>query len=537
MRPVSPDLAENYYAKGYWRREDLWTTIALRAAAAPDRAALVCGDDSVTFAEMIAQAEKLGRGLSAKGIRPGDIVVVHARNGIDTVVAMLGCVWLGAVLTPLPPMFSEAQVAAIAESAGARAIFCLGNTAEIARAATGARQAAAMSLIVSGEAGSNQTGITSLSDLIACGTGAKAEPRTAIDPDALAMLVYSSGTTGAPKGVVHSGNTVRYAIEKRSQMHDVDADDICLVVCQFGFVGSVVFGLLAGPIVGATSVILPAWDPAAALGLIDRHRISYGLFMPTHVHDLLHAPELATANLSSLRRAAMGGMPEPRRREVMQELCPLPLPGYGMSECLGNATCAPEDSEEARLTRDGRPYAGTEIRIVAEDGTACPPGVIGEIQLRGPSRCLGYYRAEALTDAAFTHDGFFRSGDRGSLDDQGYLSFAGREKDIIRRGGVTIVPGEIEAVLTDHPAIRHAAIVGLPDARYGEIACACIIPEGDTPPDLATLTAYLAERGVARYQWPEQVAVFDEFPRTPSLKIQKPALAKALMNRMQAATT
>ena len=534
MRPVPEGIARRYRADGYWRDEDLWTTVAAVAARAPHQDIILCGGHSVTFAELVDRAEAVGRGLLGRGIRRGDVVLVHGRNGIESTVALLGCAWLGAVMAPLPPMFSQAQVTAIAESSGARAVFCLGRNDEILRAATGAREANRVSLIVTADDAVATDSTTSLAALPAEGKRGVGAARTGADSDSLAMLVYSSGTTGNPKGVMHSANTIRYAIEGRAAMHGVDMSDICIVVCQFGFVGSIVFGLLNAAVLGVTSVLMTSWDPVEALATIERYRVSYGLFMSTHVHDLLHAPELDGADLASMKRAAMGGLPEARRREVAERMGIMALPGFGMSECLGNSSCAPGDPIDKRLTRDGRPYPGTEIRIVAPDGVACAIGTAGEIQVRGPSRCLGYYRAESLTDAAFTSDGFFRTGDRGSLDEDGYVIFAGREKDVIRRGGVTIVPGEVEAVLAELPAIRHVAIVALPDNRYGEIACACVVPRGGQAPSLAEITGFLGDRGVARYQWPERVALFEDFPRTPSLKVRKPALVEALVGRDKA---
>jgi cyclohexanecarboxylate-CoA ligase len=527
---IGAEIAAEYYAQGHWRAEDLWTSFARRAEQCAAKDALICGEDRLSFEQLAESAARLGRGLQARGIGPGDVVIIHGRNGIEAVVTLLACAWLGAVMTPVPPMFSEAQLAAIADRAGARAVVCLGNAVEMARAIAGARQVESVQLILTGgdiRVGGAGDDVTPLAALLAEAPAALPE-RGPVGPDDLAMLVYSSGTTGTPKGVMHSANTVRYALETRAALHRVGPADTCLIVCQFGFVGSIVFGLLTGPLIGATSVILPTWNADEALALITRHRVSYGLFMPTHVHDLLNAPGLGQADLSSLWRAAMGGLSEDRRRDVMQRLCPLPLPGYGMSECLGNTTCSPEDPPEQRLSREGRPYPGTEMRIVSPEGQPCAPGEVGEIELRGPSRCLGYFRAPDINAAAFTPDGFFRSGDLGSLDASGYLTFAGREKDIIRRGGVTIVPGEVEVVLARHPMIGQVAIVALPDPRYGEIACACVIPQPGTAPLLEDLTGFLQAQGVARYQWPERVALFDDFPRTPSLKVQKPALVKAL---------
>lgn len=527
MKPIPAAVAKRYRAEGHWRGKDLWTAFEVSAGRAPERIALVCHDRSLTFAETAAAARRLGTALASRGIGTGDVVVIHARNGMESTLAMLACAWCGAVFAPLPPMFSETQIAAVAQSSEARAVFCLGTATEAPRAVAAAAATPTVGLVVTL---SGAAGTLSFDTLLAEGAGVEATRRGPVDPGALAMLVYSSGTTGTPKGIMHAADTICYAVEKRAAMHSVGQADRCLIVCQFGFVGGIVFGTLSSLLLGCTGVVLPAWDADAALSLIAGYGITYGLFMPTHVHDLLHAQTLARADLSTLSRAAMGGLSQEQRREVAARLTPTPLPGYGMSECLGNTTCSPDDAPQKRLIREGRPYPGTEILVVDSDGRPCAPGEVGSILVRGPSRCLGYYRAEAQTEAAFTEDGFFRTGDLGSLDEEGFLSFAGREKDIIRRGSVTIVPGEVEAVLVQHPRIRHAAVVAVPDQRFGEIACACIVPEGEAL-DLDAVTAFLAERSVARYQWPQRVAIFEEFPRTPSLKVQKAALVDQLKAR------
>jgi cyclohexanecarboxylate-CoA ligase len=530
---IKPPRAADYYANGFWRAEDLWTCAARAAERRPDGMAVICGGREIAFAALIDGSARLGEGLRRNGIGAGDVVVIHARNSIESLQALLACAWLGAVMAPVPPMFSEAQITAVADSAGVRAVFCLGDDKEVRRAIDGARDAAGVDLIVApdtageGVGGSAGGRLRTWSSLQASSAGT----RRPVDPDSLAMLLHSSGTTGVPKGVMHSANTVRYAIERRAAMHDVGPDDVCIVICQFGFAGGIVFGLLTGSLLGLTSVVMRHWRPEDALALIEKHGVSYGLFMPTHVHDLLASPVLETTDVSSLRRAAMGGLSAEARIEVRRRLCPKPMPGYGMSECLGNSSCSPADPDDKAINRDGRPYPGTELRVVGGDGRLLPAGEAGAVEVRGPSRCLGYYKAPDLNRAAFTPDGFFRTGDRGVLDAQGYLSFVGREKDIIRRGAVTIVPGDVEAALMTHPNIRKAALVGLPDPRLGERPCACIVTRDGTDLSLESVTRLLEDKGVARYMWPESVAMFDDFPQTPSLKVKKPALIESLLAR------
>lgn len=512
-----------YYREGHWRNEDLWTTISAVAAAQRDAIAFQHDDRAVSFSELILRAQEIGAGLVQNDIVAGDAVVIHARNNIESAVALAACAWLGAIAVPLPPMFTSSQIQAVCASAGAKAIFCLGKSAEVACAVAAACDSAIPLIVVPNDQ-SGLTGTISWNDLL----GGPLLARQVQNPDNLALLVYSSGTTAAPKGVMHSANTVRYAAMQRAQLHGVTAEDTCLLVCQFGFVGGIIFGMLTGMLVGARTVILSNWNPDEALRMIERERISYGLFMPTHTHDLLCAPALETVDRSSLRRAAMGGISQEQRTEVRDRLCPLPFPGYGMSECLGHATCSADSPLDELLTSEGRAYPGTEIIIVGPDGNRLPPDQPGSLLVRGPSRCLGYFAAPDLTEAAFTEDGFFRSGDICMIDTGGYITFVGREKDIIRRGGVTIVPAEIETALRRHPRVYDAAVVGLPDDRLGERTCACLIlSEGDQL-SLEEVTEFLEGQGIARYMWPEEIRLRSEFPRTPSLKVKKPELVAQL---------
>lgn len=516
---------QRYYDQGYWQSEDLWTSIANVARERGAAIAFKHDDRSISFAALAAAAERLGASLQRHGIARGELVVIHARNGIESAIALAGCAWLGAVAVPLPPIFTESQVRAVVESSGARAVFCLSKPAEIDRAARAAFTCNSISLVVVPDEHPSDLEVTRWSTLLEGAPGGSRQP---VSADALAMLIYSSGTTGAPKGVMHSANTLRYAAHQRAAMHGVGADDICTLVCQFGFVGGVVFGMLTAMLVGPTTIIVSNWNAGDTLRLIERERVTYGLFMPTHTHDLLSAPELDEIDVSSLRHAAMGGITEEKREEVRDRLCPLPFPGYGMSECLGHASCDAAAPLDKLMRTEGRPYPGTEMIVQDAAGKTLPPGTPGSVLVRGPSRCLGYFRSPELTAAAFTEDGFFRTGDICMLDEQSYVTFVGREKDIIRRGAVTIIPAEVENALMRHPRIREAAVVGLFDSRLGERPCACLITSDGAPLDLDTITAFLDAEGVARYMWPESVALFDEFPRTPSLKVMKPALVQQM---------
>ena len=249
---------------------------------------------------------------------------------------------------------------------------------------------------------------------------------------------------------------------------------------------------------------------------------------------MIRAANETDRDLSSMRVLAGPGL-TPERRLAMKEAFGVPpLGDYGLSEVPGHAAHAPDDPEDKILRTEGRPYDGTEIRIVGDDGQPLPAGEVGSVIVNGPSRFLGFLNNDDLTRESLTDWGGYRTGDLGSLDEDGQFIYVGRSKDIIRRGGVTIVPAEVEPVILRHPAVQEVAIVPLPDDRLGERACAAIIARpGHTAPTLPELQEFLDAEGVAKYTWPESVQAFEEFPRTPSLKVVKRDVVQLVLERSQ----
>jgi cyclohexanecarboxylate-CoA ligase len=213
-----------------------------------------------------------------------------------------------------------------------------------------------------------------------------------------------------------------------------------------------------------------------------------------------------------------------------------PLADYGLSEVPGHVAHGRSEAWEKMVKTEGLPYEGTDVRILGPDGSALPPGEMGAVVVNGPSRFLGFLGNDELTRESLTDWGGYKTGDLGYLDDDGHLVYVGRSKDIIRRGGVTIVPAEIEPVLMRHPTVHEAAVVPLPHERLGERACAALILKaGERAPTLAELQEFLEREGVAKYMWPESIEVFDEFPRTPSLKVVKREVVQQIVARADVA--
>ena len=511
--------ADRYYAQGYWRDGDLWSDFARRAAENPDKPALILDDRTFTFDQLRRAAVGVSARLAEGGVEPGDVVILLGRHSIEAAVAMLGCMHRGVVIAPLPPMFNESQLSALIAQTRAKGLLGFGGEKELAKCQSVADQ---VPLFLPIE--------PDLVDSVARDhLPDEHVPRHADD---LAMVLHSSGTTSTPKGIAHSNNTLRYATEGICKRWELTGDDVYLVVCEFGFVGGLVFGYFPPLFNGATGVLVNRWNAEDALRLIEEHRCTYVLSMPTHSADLIDAKSESGLELPSMRVLAAPGLTRERRVAMREAFGVPPLGDYGLSEVPGHAAHGLHEPDAKIDLTEGRPYDGTEIRIVDDSEQPVPPNTIGSVIVNGPSRFLGFLGNDDLTRESLTDWGGYRTGDLGYLDEDGQFVYVGRSKDIIRRGGVTIVPSEVEPVILRHPNVHEVAIVPLPDERLGERACAAIIPvEGKAAPTLAELQRFLDDEGVAKYTWPESVEVFDEFPRTPSLKVVKRDVVAQILER------
>src|SRR6516165_8152591 len=354
-----PD-AGRYYAEGYWRPGDLWTEFAARASLAPAKTALIAGERHISYAALEQAAVTFSGRLAAHSVGPGDVVLLLGRNGIEAAVALLACFHRGAVAGPLPPMFGAQQLAALAGQAGARAVISFGGETEHAKCEQLRSQIPVVLALRPGD-------ITGAGHP-AAGHPAESSPptgdRSGVDADDLAVLLHSSGTTSRPKGIMHSANTLRYATEQVIRRWELTAEDRHLVVCEFGFVGSLVFGYLAALLSGATAVLLPRWNAEDALHLIEARRCTYALFMPTHGADVLQAGQRSARDWSSLRVLAAPGLSSERRIEMHAIFGRPPLADYGLSEVPGHAADGRSESWEKMTETEGRPFPGTEITIL-----------------------------------------------------------------------------------------------------------------------------------------------------------------------------
>ena len=283
-------LRNHYYSAGYWCSDDLWTSFQNIVAAAPHAVAFIEGDRSITFEELMIQAESFGRAAAARGLVAGDVLIIHGRQSIEAMVAIMGCAYRGLVAGLLPHMFSVEQIRGIIDNTSARGIVGLGEPAELGRVVEAATAASLDTIIVPD--GSETTGSAlAWSAFMALGN-AGYESRTPMAADDLVLLTFSSGTTGAPKGVMHSSNSVRFTVESYARYQAIGTTDTSLVVTAFGFIGSSVLGVYLSFLCGCRTVLKRDWSADETLDLIERHRVTHFLLMPTHAIDLLNSPKL-----------------------------------------------------------------------------------------------------------------------------------------------------------------------------------------------------------------------------------------------------
>lgn len=454
----------------------------------PGRIAVV-DQSSLTYAQLDELARSAAAHLTARGLEAGDRVALSVPNGRTFLAAFFGAVYAGVTVLPIPPMSAPPEIAARLEHSACKAL--------IAHDGVGAWPTIAPeSLLVP--------------------AGSDSPPRD-LAPDAVAMLLYTSGTTGTSKGamithaslVAHTAALVHHVLGLREH-------DRVLAVLPLTHSYGIRMALLAPFYAGAASVVRERFKPSEVLRTLAHERITWFPGVPTMFHALAHEP---AASLPDLRWCLSAGAPLPREIRVRAEQS-LGVPvrqGFGLTEATFSTVCPPD--ERGGEDSVGRPVFGVEVRIVDEAGKTCPAGIAGEVCVRGQNVMAGYLDDEEATREA-VRDGWLHSGDIGQLDEAGRLTIVDRIKDMIIRGGFNVYPAEVEAVLVKHPAIRDAAVVGVPDERYGEDVLAALVLHPGAALEPAELDAFCRAQ-LSRVKLPRRVAFLERLPVGPSGKVQR----------------
>jgi acyl-CoA synthetase (AMP-forming)/AMP-acid ligase II len=484
------------------------------------------GHCDVLAGDLIAAASQLARGLRAIGLRRGDAIALQLPTARDTAVLYLAALDIGAVLVPIVHIYGPAEVGFILRDSRAR-FLCVPERWRgidfLARVEALRPLPDLERVIVLGDR-TPRGGIT----LRSIAALAEQAPAIAEDsaplPDDLCLLLYTSGTTAAPKGVRHTHRTVgaEWAIPF------IDGDGPYLTPFPAGHIAG--FNFLLRPFVtGTDMVFMDRWDPALAAELIERHRVRLSGGTPFHLQGLLAAAKRDSRDLSSLGGYSLGGTGvTPEHVEAADRAGFAGSRSYGLTEHSTVSVGWRDMSLAHRAQTDGRLQPGTCVRVVDEQDRSLPAGTEGEILTLGPELFIGYTDA-SLDAQAFTADGWFRTGDIGRLDASNCLTLTDRKKDIVIRGGENISSQEVERVLATHRAVKDAAVVAEPDARYGEKVCAFVVLQEAQSLDLATVQRHFAEAGVARQKTPESLRIVDDLPRTASGKVRKGELRGRLL--------
>jgi cyclohexanecarboxylate-CoA ligase len=521
--PPTDDRNAAYSRPGLWEDNIADTYLTVSARTNPEQAAVIDRRGTWTYAQLNGFVDDLASALQARGVGRGDVVSWQLPNWVEAAVVHLAALRIGAISNPIVSIYRHAEVNFILRQAASKAVFVPANfrgfdySGMLTEIRAELPDLQTVVVVGDDEAGAD----TTYEALIAQGRSRTLAPveRSANDP---VLLLYTSGTTAAPKGVLHTHNTLDYEIRSIVEFFGLSHNDVVFMPSPVGHVTGVVCGILLPVTLGATVVLLDVWEPGRALSLIAANRCSFTVAATPFLHGIMHHPDLATTDVSALRVFMCGGAdmaPELITSSSAALDC-MVTRAYGSTEYPSATGCNQEDPPDKRARTDGRAMGAVQVRVVDESGSDAPVGVVGEVLVRGPELFVGYLDTN-LNDDAFTSTGWFRTGDLGRLDADGYLEITGRRKDIIIRGGENISVKEIEDHLFGHPKIVDAAVVATPDPVLGERVCAVIVPAPGQTMTLAEIAEWMSAARFAKQKIPERLIVLDELPRTASGKVQK----------------
>ncbi len=490
------------------------------ARETPDAPMLTEGTTTLSWSDLYESAIRVSRAMTDAGVAPGDRVAFLDRNCIEYFEFFFGCALLGAVSVAINWRLAPAEMAAIIEDAGATMVIFGSDYA-----------AAVKELTPQVDCVGTWVPVSRFTDWRGDGEVAT-DPGFEPAPDDVVTQLYTSGTTGLPKGVMISGRNIACLLTEADRVFHIGADTVSLVAMPLFHIGGTGWAL-AGMSRGGHSVILRDMDPATALALIEEHRITETFVVPAVLMFMLATPQLATADVSSLRTIFYGASPiseDVLVRSMSALGCDF-AQVYGLTETCGAITSLmpadhdPDGPRAPLLRSAGRAFDHIELRIVDPDtGHSLPVGAVGEVWTRSDQNMLGYWNKPDETSSVLSADGWFRTGDAGWIDAEGYLFLHDRIKDMIVSGGENVYPAEVENALLAHPGVADAAVIGVPDEKWGETVKAIVVkaPDASDDDEGLALDIIADTRGrLAHFKCPTSIDFIDVLPRNPSGKVLK----------------
>jgi cyclohexanecarboxylate-CoA ligase len=532
--PLDAQRIETERRRGLWPDRVVTDYLDRWVAEKPQASALVSWREEtgrlerLTYLDLAGRTARAARALAARGIGRGDVVAFQLPNCWQFVAAHLACVRLGAISNPLMPIFRHRELAFMLRHGDARAFLVPARYRGFDHRALAHRLAGEIPglahVLVTEHVGED-----------AFESALAAEPADAyragahLAPNDLVQLLYTSGTTGEPKGALHTSNTLLSAVLQYAARMQIGAEDVIHMPSPLGHQLGFCYGMLMSLVLGIPLVMSDVWNPARALELMREHGATYSCGSTPFLADLAGQRGVEARRPPRLRLFSSSGAPIPpavveaarARLGIQVATC------WGMTECA-SVTVTPPDGRKV-LESDGCALPNGEVRVVRDDGREAARGEVGALQVRGASLFVGYLKRPELS--RLTEDGWFDTGDLARMDDEGYIRICGRSKDVIIRGGENIPVIEIESAIYRMPEVGDVAIVAMPDPRLQERACAFVTLHPDRVLTLEDVRRHLEREGVSRHFWPERLEILESMPRTPTGKIQKFALrekAKAL---------
>ncbi|WP_089720879.1 AMP-binding protein [Candidatus Entotheonella palauensis] len=522
-------IVAQYHADGFWPNTTICHYLDTAIAQTPDKTALVDPFERLTYADLGPRVDRLALGLLDIGIGPGDVVSFQLPNWNAFAVIQYALSRIGAVANPLIPIYRHRELRFMMQLAASKAMiiprqFRGFDYTKMMRDLRPELPALERIYVLGDDVPDD---MLAFDDLLA---GTRLTPQAIADlharqvnPNALSEIIFTSGTTGEPKGVMHTHNTILCPILAAIERLQLNADTVVLMASTFAHQTGYLFGVHMPVVLGGKGVFMDVWQAARAVELIEAEGVTWTMGATPFLSDLAYAPNLEQHHLETLQLFLSAGAAIPRQlvMDARERLGCAISAGWGMTENALVTVNQVDDPPEKVFGTDGCCVNGMEVQVVSDDGQPLPPGEEGDLVSRGPQHFAGYYQRPRITAESLTEDGWFKTGDRAILDNDGYISICGRSKDIIIRGGENIPVVEVENLLHKHPKVLNVAIVGMPDARLQEKACAFVIPQPGEMLTFGDIVDYLLEQQLAKQYLPERLEIVTEFPMTPSGKVQK----------------
>jgi len=527
LRDVPTELRDRYIAAGHWTDDTFASFIEREVGAAPELRFRVWSDThpfSGTIGGLYQQSLRMAAGLERRGIGIGDVVAYQLPNWAEAVSIIWAGFRIGAVMVPIVHFYGAAEVEFILKQSGAKLLVTVDRFGHVdhlqnLREIRGRLLALEHVVVVpSGAPGIELPGTIAIGSLLDAPSFIGTPD---IDPDRPAMVGYTSGTTADPKGVIHTHRSLLFETRQLAALGAASGRPMLVASPLAHMTGFLAANLL--PVFLHEPIHLTdRWDPSKALKIMEEAGIGLGGGATVFLTSLLDNPGFRPEHAKLIARVGLGGAPVPEAvAERAEELGIQVVRAYGSTEHPSITGASLTEPKAKRNRTDGRVLEGVEMRLVDEEGLDLAAGQPGEILSRGPDLFAGYTDPE-LTARVMTSDGWYRTGDVGVLDDDGYLTITDRLTDVIIRGGLNLSAAEIEEALMTLSAVAECAVVAAPDERLGEHACGILrIRPGEDAPDLSTVQAHLRAVGLPKQKWIEEIRVVDDFPRTPSGKIRK----------------